>query len=141
MDKEKEELFGKMFKERVYPIAGLPDFEAPIVHIHKEQVSSLDHSEDALDALVYAIRSMVEVNAQKVNDEMLKQINETMLKNGFTDYYGINEQRLIEIVEEASAFEVIKKTFSLRQAVLDVCDKPSNVMTNRKKFVKEILTK
>ena len=141
MDKEKEELFGIMFKERAYPIAGLPDFEIPIIHIHKEQVPSLNHSDDALDAVVYALMSWVDVNTQKVNDEMLKKINETMLKNGITDYYGINEQRLIEIVEEARAFEVIKKTFSLRQAVLNICDKPSKVMPNRKKFVKEILTK
>jgi len=136
--KTKEEEIVEAFRDNVYTMAGLPNFEVPIIHIRNEQVPPLDHSEDVL---VYAIRSMIDTNTQKVNERIVKEINKIMLKNGVRDYYGIDEKRLMEIIDEAKAFEIIKSTFSLRQALIDVCDKKSSVMPNRKKFVKEVLLK
>lgn len=138
--KTKEEVFANAFKDKTYKIVGLPDFQMPIVHIRKEQVPQLDHSVDVFE---YATRILVD-RQKKIDEQLLKAINEVMETHKITDYYGIDETRLLEIIEEARAFEMIKNTFSLRQPLIEACDKtsfPLSVMPQRKRFVKEMLLK
>lgn len=45
------------------------------------------------------------------------------------------------LFDEAIAFEYIKNTFSLRNAVLNACEKSSNIFPLRKKFVIKMIKK
>lgn len=79
------------------------DFELPIVHIHQD---TIDHS---IDSIEYAIKSIVQRHQEQINIEIMKNICQIMKENGISEYYGIDEKRLLEIVDEAKAFEIIKE--------------------------------
>lgn len=121
-------------------ISDMP-FELPIVHIHQDTMPTLDHSKDSFE---YAIKFIVQRQQKEINDEIMKNIRQIMKEKGISEYYSIDEKRLLEIIEEAKAFEMIKDTFSLRQALIEACDKTTSslrVMPQRKRFVKEMLIK
>ena len=104
IDDEKMETLKQSFKENAFVISDVP-FELPIVHIHQDITPTLDHSKDGLE---YTIRFVVERHQEQVNDEIMKNIRQIMKEKGISEYYSIDEKRLLEIVEEAKAFEIIK---------------------------------
>lgn len=137
--KTKEEMIKEAFDKDIAIV--LPqDFEMPVIHIEntKKPVSNpLDYCDSIIK---YVSKAMVTKN-KEINDEILKNINEIIQENDIDDYYGIDEKRLIEIIEEAKAFELIKDTFSMRNAVLEVCDNNSKVLPKRRDYVKNMLLK
>lgn len=82
------------------------DFELPIVHIHQDTMPTLDHNKDTFE---YSIQFIVQRHQEQINDEIMKNIQALMKEKGISEYYGIDEKRLLEIVEEAKAFEIITK--------------------------------
>lgn len=82
------------------------DFELPIVHIHQDIMPTLDHNKDTFE---YAIKFIVQRHQEQINIEIMKNIQAIMREKGISEYYSIDEKRLLEIVEEAKAFEIIKK--------------------------------
>ena len=116
------------------------DFELPIVHIHQDIMPTFDHSKDSFE---YSIQFIIQRHQQQINEKIMKNIRQIMKEKGISEYYSIDETRLLEIIEEAKAFEMIKNTFSLRQPLIEACDKTSSlsVMPQRKRFVKEMLLK
>lgn len=103
-DEEKLETFKKSFKETAYKISGMP-FELPLVHIHQDTMPTLDHSKDSFE---YSIKFIVQRLQEQINEAIIKNIRQIMKEKGVSEYYAINEKRLLEIVEEAKAFELIK---------------------------------
>lgn len=133
--KSKEEILKEAFNHKTIVFPDGFDFKMPFIHIHQD---NLDHS---VDAIKYTITSIVERHQQEISAKVINNVNQIMIENNITDYYGIDERRLLEIIEEARAFEMIKNTFALRQSLIDVCNKKSNVMANRKEYVKRMLMK
>ena len=104
-DEEKLEKLKKGFIETAFKSSDVP-FELPIVHIHQDTMPILDHSKDSFE---YAIKFIVQRHQEQINSEVMKVIQAIMKEKGISEYYSIDEKRLLEIVEEAKAFEIIKK--------------------------------
>lgn len=104
-DEEKLETFKSRFRETAFKISGVP-FEMPIVHIHQDTMPNHD---DNVDSIVCALQCVVQRHQKQIDDEIIKNIRQIMKEKGISDYYSIDETRLLEIIEEARAFEIIKE--------------------------------
>ena len=82
------------------------DFELPLVHITQVGTPVANILNDCVG---YSLKTIVQRHQEQIDDEIMKNIKAIMKEKGISDYYAIDEKRLLEIVEEAKAFEIIKK--------------------------------
>lgn len=77
------------------------------------------------DNTINIVDKIVCGRVKSTNELIVEQIRSIMEDNNITEFYGIDENNVLQLIKEHKALEIIKKKLPplMRSALLDYCNK------------------
>lgn len=66
---------------------------------------------------------------QTINTAIMKQLQDLMREKGITELYAIDESKVMQLIKEHNALEIIKKYISMNRAFKNLANKESCNLT------------